>query len=101
MVQHSLNSHVFCPLQTMQVKQVSHRKKKTSICVCETKGADKMCSNYAADQRLSFRYADSTIHLLISNFQPASVTVQASLCQTWSDTKIVCFLTRRLKCLFW
>ena len=32
--------------------------------VCEKKDADQLCSNYTADQRLCFRYTDSTIPLL-------------------------------------
>ena len=50
------------------------------------------------DQSLCFRYKDSAIpHLLkteMSRPQSASVTVQASLCRTWSETKIVGFLTQ-------
>ena len=46
--------------------------------------------NCTADQRLCFRYTDSTIPLLRksedSGFQPFSENVQASLCQTGSET---------------
>ena len=46
-----------------------------------------------ADQRLCFRYLDSTVPLLlkseISSFQPAPVTVQPDLCQTCSETTLV------------
>ena len=35
--------------------------------LCETKGADQLRSNCKADQRLSFRYTDSTIPLLLIN----------------------------------
>ena len=64
--------------------------RKLDFCLCENKGADQLCSNCEADQCLCFRYTDSTISLLlkskISSFYPASVTVQAGLCQTWSET---------------
>ena len=36
----------------------------TGFCLCENKGADQLCSNCTADQRLYFRYADSKIPLL-------------------------------------
>ena len=67
--------------------------RKQTICLCENKDADQHCT---ADQRLCFRYTDSTIPLLlkseISSFQPASKTVQAGLGRTWSETQIVRFL---------
>ena len=47
-----------------------------------------ICEN--KDQRLCFRYTDSTIRLLskseISSLQPSSVDVQPGLCRTWSET---------------
>ena len=80
--------------------QLSHRTRNPTICICENKDADQLCSNCTADHRLCFRYTDSTISLLlkseISSFQPASVTVQADLSQTWSELQIVGFLMRRL-----
>ena len=75
--------------------------RKPTICICENKGADQLRGNREADQRLCFRYMDSTIPLLpkseISSFQPASVTVQVGLCRTWTETQIVAFVTHRLK----
>ena len=45
---------------------------KRTIFLGENKGADQLSSNCEADQRLRFRYSDSTIPLLlkseISNF---------------------------------
>ena len=35
--------------------------RKPTICICENNGADQLCSNCTADQRLCFRYTDSTI----------------------------------------
>ena len=32
--------------------------RKTDIYLCENKGADQLCSNCTADQRLCFRYTD-------------------------------------------
>ena len=54
---------------------------KPTICIGENKDADQLRGNREADQRLCFRYSDSTIPPLlyskISSFQPASVAVQA------------------------
>ena len=53
-----------------------------------------------ADQRLYFRYTESTIPLLyeseISSLKPSSVVVQLGLCQTWSETPKTDFPTTRL-----
>ena len=53
--------------------------RKHTFCICENKGADQLCSNCTADQRLCFPYKDSTIPLLskseISILQPTSVAV--------------------------
>ena len=51
--------------------------RKRDFCLCENKGADQLCSNCTADQRLCFHYSDSTISLLLlfylnPNFQAAS-----------------------------
>ena len=39
-------------------------KKTTDFCICENKDADQLRGNREADQRLCFRYTDSTIPLL-------------------------------------
>ena len=38
--------------------------RKPAFCICENKDADQLCGNRTADQRLCFRYTDSTIPLL-------------------------------------
>ena len=64
------------------------------------KAADQLCGNRTTDQRLCFRYMDSTIPLLpkaeISSLSPSSVTAQPSLCRTWSETPKTGFLRTRL-----
>ena len=74
--------------------------RKPDFCLCENKGADQLRSNCEADQHLCFRYTDSTICLLpyseISSFQESSVTVQADLCRSWSETPKTGFLVSRL-----
>ena len=79
---------------------MSHVMRKPAFCICENKGAEQLRSNCAADQRLCFRYTDSTIYYLNSKFQASShassVAVQPGFCQTWSETPKTGFLTTRL-----
>ena len=74
--------------------------RKPTICMGENKDADQLRGNREADQRLCFRYTDSTFSPLLipkfSRFWVSSVTVQAGLCWTWSETQIVGFLMHRL-----
>ena len=74
--------------------------RKPDICLCENKGADQLRSNCEADQRLCFRYTDSTIPLLlkseISSFYPSSVAAQDDLCCTSSETQKTGFLVSQL-----
>ena len=69
--------------------------RQTIICKGENKAADQLRGNREADQRLCFRFTDSTIPLLlkykISSLYPSSVTVQAGLCRTWSEPKLLVF----------
>ena len=47
--------------------------RKPDFCLGEIKGADQLRGNREADQRLCFRYSDSTIPLLLkSEFQASS-----------------------------
>ena len=75
--------------------QLSRRMGKPTICIGENKGADQLRSNCEADQRLCFRYTDSTFPPLLipkfSRFWVSSVTVQAGLCRTWSEPKLLVF----------
>ena len=80
--------------------------RKPTICIGKNKGADQLHSNCEADQRLCFRYMDSTISLRllkpkVSRFWLYAVTVQPGLCRTWLETQIVCFLMRRLNLYFY
>ena len=74
--------------------------RKPAFCICENIDADQLRGNREADQRLCFRYIDSTIPLLpkseISSFYPSSVAVHAGLCRTWSATRKTGFLRTRL-----
>ena len=70
--------------------------RKPTFCICENKDADQLRGN----QRLCFRYIDSTIPLLskyeISSLYPSSVAVHPGLCRTRSKTLKTGFLTTRL-----
>ena len=76
--------------------------RKPAFCICKNKDADQLHSNCPADQRLCFRYMDSTIPLLskskISSLYPSSVAVQPGLCWTLVETAKTGLLTTRLKC---
>ena len=80
--------------------------RKPAFCICVNKDADQLRGNREANQRLSFRYTDSTIPLLskseISSLYPSSVAVQPGLCRTWTETPKTGFLRTRLIlfCLF-
>ena len=74
--------------------------RKPAFCICKNKDADQLRGNREADQRVCFRYTDSTIPLLpkyeILSLLPSSVAVQPGLCRTWSETPKTGFLTTRL-----
>ena len=61
--------------------------RKPVFCICKNKDADQLRGNRVADQRLCFRYMDSTIPLLH----------KSDLCWTWSETPKTGFLRTRLK----
>ena len=44
--------------------KMSRIVRKPAFCICENKDTDQLRSNCEADQRLCFRYSDSTIPLL-------------------------------------
>ena len=74
--------------------------RKQAFCICENKDADQLHGNREADQRLCFRYKDSTIPLLpkseIISLKLSSLCLQPVLCQTWTETPKTGFLRTRL-----
>ena len=54
---------------------MSHVMRKPTLCICENKDADQLRGNREADQRLCFRYIDSTIPLFSKseNFKPLAI----------------------------
>ena len=74
---------------------MSRRMRKQTTFICVNKGADQLRSNCEVDQRLCFRYTDSTIPL-VSKFNISSCgTVR--FVSDLIGTQIVGFLTHRLK----
>ena len=69
--------------------------RKPTFCICENKGADQLHGDCEADQRLCFRYIDSTIPLLsklkVSSLKQSSVAAQPDLSQTRSETRMLVF----------
>ena len=59
----SVNLHVMT-LQKDKDGYLSLVMRKPAFCICENKDADQLRGNREADQRLCFRYTDSTIPLL-------------------------------------
>ena len=80
------------------LNEMSLVMRKTAFCICENKDADQLRGDREADQRLCFRYTDSTIPLLpipeISSLYAFSVTAQPGLCQTWSKPRRPVFSER-------
>ena len=77
------------------INHLSRLMGKPTICIGENKGADQLRGNRKADQRLCFRYSDSTIPLLlkseISSFLLFFVLLQVGLCRTCSETTLLVF----------
>ena len=71
--------------------------RKPVFCIYENNDADQLRGNSGeVDQRLCFRYTDSTIPLLlksgISILQPSYAVVQPGLCRIRSETPMTGFL---------
>ena len=58
--------------QTTEISIFCHLVRKPTICICESKDADQLCSNCEADQRLCFCYTDSII-LQLAKFKISSL----------------------------
>ena len=74
--------------------------RKPAFCIWENKDADQLRGNREADQRLCFRYTDTSIPLLskseITSLWPSSAAAQPGLCRAWSETPKTGFLRTRL-----
>ena len=69
---------------------------KPTICIEENKGADQLRSNCEADQRLCFRYSDSTIPLLLKSKISSSYDGTGRFVSDLFGNHIVGFPMRRL-----
>ena len=58
-------------LHNMMSPHMSNAMRKPDFHLCENKGADQLRSNCEADQRLCFRYSDSTIYVLLKSEKPS------------------------------
>ena len=54
-------------IRAIKTHHLSHLMGKPTICIGENKDADQLRGNHEADQRLCFRYSDSTIPLLLKS----------------------------------
>ena len=54
-----------------EVVHLSLVMSKPAFCICKNKDADQLRGNREADQRLCFRYTDSTIPLLLKSEIPS------------------------------
>ena len=55
----------FIIMLQLNQQYMSRIVRKPDFCLCENKGADQLRGNREADQRLCFRYTDSTFPLLL------------------------------------
>ena len=56
-------SYFELPILLLIIYKMSLVMRKPAFCICENKDADQLRGNREADQRLCFRYTDSTIPL--------------------------------------
>ena len=92
-----------CDLLVLSMQKnvnLSRHMRKPTICLVENKGEDQLRSNCEADQRLCFRYTDSTIPLLlkIRNFKLLALFCDCTgrFVSDLFESHIVGFPTRRL-----
>ena len=62
-----MNISTFAKIFHEQIDEMSLCVRKPTICLCENKDADQLRGDREADQRLCFRYTDSTISLLLKS----------------------------------
>ena len=73
--------------------------RKPTFCICENKDADQLRGNREADQRLCFRYIDSTIPLLSkSEISSLFYSCTAGFVSDQVGNQNVGFLMSRLIC---
>ena len=74
---------MFCALLTSRYQVSVYRTNGPLVCICENKDADQVRGNHEADQRLCFRYIESTVPLL-----PKS-EISSLKCTVWFVSDLV------------
>ena len=80
---------------------LSRNERTSEICLCENEGADQLCSDCTADQRLCFRYIVQSFPFSNTKFQASSLSprLYSPVCvrpgATWSEISKPGFLTSR------
>ena len=67
MVFYNVHVQLTCYEPYFSNTKMSRIVRKPDFCLGENKGADQLRGNREADQRLCFRYSDSTIPLLLKS----------------------------------
>ena len=78
-------------------REMSRLVGKPTICIGENKDADQLRGNREADQRLCFRYTDSTLPVFLFFLNP---TVRASSQLLWLHSPVCVGPVRKLHCWF-
>ena len=101
MLRSMINGNIACFMTACIAGTLSRVMRKPDFYIlCKNKDVNQLRSNCAADQRLCFRFIDSTISLLskfeISSFYPSSMAAQPGLCRSLSEKnpKTGIFITR-------
>ena len=63
------------------LEHMSSAMRKPAFCICENKGADQLCGNGTADQRLCFHYKVQSLFCLNLKFQASSHLLRPSFCR--------------------
>ena len=93
-------SFLQCNLFYVLVKTyLSRRMGKPTTCIGENKGTDQLRSNCETNQRLCFRYTDSTIPLFSKSKISSLCDCTARFVLDLVGTQIVGFLMHRLICI--
>ena len=93
---HPLLHEIIVPSDLILRHNLTRVVRKPAFCICENKDAEQLRGNREADQRLCFRYIDSTIPLLPKYEISSLFSHLVWLCGTWSETPKTGFLTTRL-----
>ena len=83
----------------LRVLSMSRVMRKSTFCICESKGADQVrgyCFWFAKLMELSLFFLVPKLSSEISSLFPSSVAVQTALCRIWLETSNTCCLATRL-----